>query len=227
MTGTAMTEANEFWKIYKLDVIAIPTNRPLIRNNYPDVIFRTEKEKWDAVVEEVAEVHQTGRPILIGTVDVDKSLKLSEMLKRRGIKHELLNALPEHAAREAEIVAQAGRIGSVTISTNMAGRGTDIILGGNPETLAWSRLKDKYPTRLDVPEAEWKTLVEKIEAEEKMREEGRIVAEMGGLHIIGTERHEARRIDNQLRGRAGRQGDPGSSRFYLSLQDDLMRIFAG
>ena len=149
------------------------------------------------------------------------------MLKRRGIKHELLNAKPEFAHKEAEIVAQAGRIGAVTIATNMAGRGTDIILGGNPETLAWARLKDKYPTRLDVPDAEWKALIEKIEAEEKMREEGRTVAQMGGLHIIGTERHEARRIDNQLRGRAGRQGDPGSGRFYLSLEDDLMRIFAG
>jgi preprotein translocase subunit SecA len=227
MTGTAMTEADEFWKIYKLDVIAIPTNRPLIRVNHPDVIFRTEKEKWNAVVDEVVEVHRAGRPMLIGTVDVDKSIKLSELLQRRGIKHELLNALPEHAAREAEIVAQAGRIGAVTIATNMAGRGTDIILGGNPETLAWARLKNKYPTRLDVPEDEWKATVEDIERKEKMREEGRKVAEMGGLHIVGTERHEARRIDNQLRGRAGRQGDPGSSRFYLSLQDDLMRIFAG
>jgi preprotein translocase subunit SecA len=237
MTGTAMTEANEFWKIYHLEVIAIPTNKPLIRINHADIIFRTEKEKWKAVIEEVGEVHKSGRPILIGTVDVDKSLKLSDMLKRRGIKHELLNALPEHAAREAEIVAQAGRIGGVTISTNMAGRGTDIILGGNPETLAWAQLKNKYPTRLDVPEDEWKSVVERIAAETRevrdigwrgnMREEGRKVAEMGGMHIVGTERHEARRIDNQLRGRAGRQGDPGSSRFYLSLQDDLMRIFAG
>lgn len=275
MTGTAMTEANEFWKIYKLDVIAIPTNKPLIRVNYPDTIYRTEKEKWKAVVEdiettnkwdvikrkkveenlvgtirsekngeveivlhpsnqmekvpkaEIERIDRAGRPMLIGTVDVDKSLKLAEMLKRRGIKHELLNALPEHAAREAEIVAQAGRIGSVTIATNMAGRGTDIILGGNPETLAWAKLKDKYPTRLDVPEDEWKALVSEIETKEKMKEQGRQVAEMGGLHIIGTERHEARRIDNQLRGRAGRQGDPGSSKFYLSLQDDLMRIFAG
>src|SRR5262249_40365212 len=227
MTGTAMTEANEFWKIYKLEVIAIPTNKPLIRVNHADVIFRSEREKWKAAVDEIAEVHETGRPMLIGTTDVEKSLKLSEMLKRRGIKHELLNALPEHAAREAEIVAQAGRINAVTISTNMAGRGTDIILGGNPETLAWARLKDKYPTRLDVPEDEWKAVVTEIEAALKMKEEGRGVAEMGGLHIIGTERHGARRIDNQLRGRAGRQGDPGSSRFYLSLQDDLMRIFAG
>jgi preprotein translocase subunit SecA len=227
MTGTAMTEANEFYKIYKLDVIAIPTNKPLIRINHADVIFRTEKEKWAAVVEEITDMHKTGRPMLIGTTDVDKSIKLSEMLKRRGVKHELLNALPEHAAREAEIVAQAGRIGAVTIATNMAGRGTDIILGGNPETLAWARLKNKYPTRLDVPEDEWKQVVEEIEQHEKMKEMGRKVAEMGGLHIVGTERHEARRIDNQLRGRAGRQGDPGSSRFYLSLQDDLMRIFAG
>ncbi len=226
MTGTAMTEADEFWKIYKLEVIAIPTNKPLIRINSPDVIYRTEKEKWRAVVEEVVEVNATGRPVLIGTTDVDKSIRLSELLKRRGIKHELLNALPEHAAREAEIVAQAGRIGAVTLSTNMAGRGTDIILGGNPETLAWARLKGKYASRLDVPEDEWKRTVEEIEAKEKMKEEGRKVAEMGGLHIVGTERHDARRIDNQLRGRAGRQGDPGSSKFFLSLEDDLMRIFA-
>ncbi|MHB1426490.1 MAG: preprotein translocase subunit SecA [Gemmataceae bacterium] len=227
MTGTAMTEADEFWKIYKLEVIAIPTNKPLIRINHPDVIFRTEKEKWKAAVEEIVEVNKEGRPILVGTTDVEKSIKLSEMLKRRGIKHELLNALPEHAAREAEIVAQAGRIGAVTIATNMAGRGTDIILGGNPETMAWARLKDKYASRLDVPEDEWKQTVAEIESKEKMKEQGRQVAEMGGVHIIGTERHDARRIDNQLRGRAGRQGDPGSSRFYLSLEDDLMRIFAG
>src|SRR5207253_2098961 len=153
--------------------------------------------------------------------------KLAALLKRRGIKHELLNAKPEFAARESEIVAQAGRIGAVTIATNMAGRGTDIILGGNPETLAWARLKDEYPTRLDVPDEVWKRTVADIETKEKMKEEGRKVADMGGLHIVGTERHEARRIDNQLRGRAGRQGDPGSSRFYLSLEDDLMRIFAG
>ena len=227
MTGTAMTEASEFWKIYNLDVIAIPTNKPLIRLNSLDLIYRTEKEKWSAVVDEIVQVHEEGRPLLIGTTDVAKSEKLSDMLRRRGIKHELLNAKPEYAAREAEIVAQAGRTGAVTIATNMAGRGTDIILGGNPETLAWARLKDKYATRLDVPEEEWKRTVEEIEAKGKMREEGRRVAGLGGLHIVGTERHEARRIDNQLRGRAGRQGDPGSSRFYLSLQDDLMRIFAG
>ncbi len=226
MTGTAMTEADEFWKIYHLEVIAIPTNKPLIRINHPDVIFRTEKEKWKAVVDEVLEVTRGGRPVLVGTTDVDKSIKLSELLKRKGIKHELLNALPEHAAREAEIVAQAGRTGAVTLSTNMAGRGTDIILGGNPETLAWAKLKHKYASRLDVPEDEWKATVDEIERTEKMREEGRRVAELGGLHIVGTERHDARRIDNQLRGRAGRQGDPGSSRFFLSLEDDLMRIFA-
>src|SRR5262249_23274692 len=227
MTGTAMTEANEFWKIYHLEVLAIPTNKPLIRHNHADMIFRTEKEKWNAVVEEILEVHRQGRPMLLGTTDVAKSEKLSEMLKRRGVKHELLNAKPEYAAREAEIVAQAGRSGAVTIATNMAGRGTDIILGGNPETLAWARLKDKYATVLDVPEDVWKATVQDIETKEKMKEEGREVAQLGGLHILGTERHEARRIDNQLRGRAGRQGDPGTGRFYLSLQDDLMRIFAG
>jgi preprotein translocase subunit SecA len=227
MTGTAMTEADEFWKIYKLEVIAIPTNKPLVRVNHPDVIYRTAKEKWKAVVDEVVQINEAGRPILIGTTDVDKSIKLSEMLKRRGIRHELLNALPEHAARESEIVAQAGRIGAVTIATNMAGRGTDIILGGNPEPLAWARLKDKYASRLDVPEDEWKTLVNEISSREEMISQGQKVKELGGLHILGTERHDARRIDNQLRGRSGRQGDPGSSRFYLSLEDDLMRIFAG
>ncbi|RLS60347.1 MAG: preprotein translocase subunit SecA [Planctomycetota bacterium] len=227
MTGTAMTEADEFWKIYGLEVYAIPTNRPLIRINHADTVFRSEKEKWKAVVEEVVEVHETGRPILIGTTDVDKSIKLSELLKRKGIKHELLNALPEHAARESEIVSQAGRIGALTIATNMAGRGTDIILGGNPEAMAWAVLKTKYASRLDVPEDEWKIIIADIEAKEKTKEEGRKVKDLGGLHIVGTERHDSRRIDNQLRGRAGRQGDPGSSRFYLSLQDDLMRIFMG
>jgi len=227
MTGTAMTEADEFWKIYKLDVVAIPTNRPLIRKEFNDIIYRTEKEKWKAVLDEVTEIHKEGRPVLIGTTDVAKSAKVSQLLKLKGIKHELLNALPEHAAREAEIVAQAGRIGAVTISTNMAGRGTDIILGGNPETLAWARLKSQYPTRLEVPEDVWKSLVEDIEQKEQMKEQGRKVAELGGLHVVGTERHDSRRVDNQLRGRAGRQGDPGSSRFYLSLQDDLLRVFNG
>ena len=227
MTGTAMTEAGEFWKIYALEVVAIPTNRPMIRKEFNDVVYRFGREKWAAVVEEVAEVHKTGRPILIGTTDVAKSLELSKLLKKRKVPHELLNALPEHAAREAEIVAQAGRVNAVTISTNMAGRGTDIVLGGNPETMAWAKLKDHYPSRLDVPEDEWKSLVDEIEARERMREEGRRVAELGGLHIVGTERHESRRIDNQLRGRAGRQGDPGSSKFFLALDDDLMRLYNG
>ena len=235
MTGTAKTEETEFWKIYKLDVVSIPTNMPMRRLEHKDLVYRTDKEKWDAVLKEIVELSKTGRPILIGTKDVDKSEKLSQMLKRQGVKHELLNAKPENVGREAEIVAQAGRIGAVTISTNMAGRGTDIILGGNAETMAWARLKvlkdadnrPLYPTRLEVPNDVWTTTVNQIEAKEKMKEEGRKVAEMGGLHILGTERHDSRRIDNQLRGRAGRQGDPGSSRFYLSLQDELMRLFAG
>lgn len=227
MTGTAMTEAGEFWKIYKLDVVAIPTNKPLRRVNSPDLVFLSDKDKWDAIVNEIVEVHNQGRPILIGTTDVAKSEKLSGMLKRSGVKHELLNAKPENVARESEIVAQAGRKGAVTIATNMAGRGTDIILGGNPETLAWAQLKDRYPTRLDVPDEVWKATVDAIEAKDRMKEAGREVAAAGGLHIVGTERHESRRIDNQLRGRAGRQGDPGSSRFYLSLQDELMRLFGG
>ncbi len=235
MTGTAMTEANEFWKIYKLDVVAIPTNKPMLRINSPDLVFKSEKEKWVSVVEEIATVSKTGRPILIGTTDVAKSEMLSVMLKRRGVKHELLNAKPENVAREAEIVAQAGRLNAVTISTNMAGRGTDIILGGNAETLAWARLKQvkdadgrpMFPTRLEVPNDIWTKTIEEIEAKEQMKVEGRKVAEMGGLHIVGTERHESRRIDNQLRGRAGRQGDPGSSRFFLSLEDNLMRVFGG
>jgi preprotein translocase subunit SecA len=227
MTGTAMTEANEFWKIYKLEVLSIPTNKPMLRKNSADLVFRSEKEKWEAVVDEVVQVNEEGRPILIGTASVERSEVLSAKLNKRGIKHELLNAKPEFVARESEIVAQAGRIGGVTIATNMAGRGTDIILGGNPETLAWARLRHEYPTRLEVPADLWKRTVDEIEATEKMKEEGRKVAEQGGLHIIGTERHDSRRIDNQLRGRAGRQGDPGSSRFYLSLQDDLMRIYGG
>ena len=202
MTGTAMTEAGEFWKIYKLDVVAIPTNKPLRRVNSNDLVYLSDKDKWESIVGEIVEVHNTGRPILIGTTDVAKSEKLSAMLKRRGIKHELLNAKPENVARESEIVAQAGRREAVTIATNMAGRGTDIILGGNPETLAWAQLKDKYPTRLDVPDDVWKSTVDAIDAKENMRVSGREVAGLGGLHIVGTERHESRRIDNQLRGRA-------------------------
>jgi preprotein translocase subunit SecA len=225
MTGTAMTEANEFVKIYNLDVVAVPTNRPMKRVNYPDVIFRSEREKWKAVVDEIKEVHGTGRPILVGTVSIEKSEKLSGMLGKFGIKHSVLNA--KYHEREAEIVAQAGRLGGVTIATNMAGRGTDIILGGNPEHAAWEILKQTYASRLDVPKAEWDRLSADIAEKEGMKVEGRKVAEQGGLHVIGTERHDARRIDLQLRGRSGRQGDPGSSRFFLSLEDDLMRIFAG
>jgi preprotein translocase subunit SecA len=227
MTGTAMTEANEFWKIYKLDVIAIPTNKPLQRINHSDLVYRYENEKWEAVVDEIVSVHETGQPILIGTSSVEKSEKLADKLKRRGIKFELLNAKPENVARESEIVAQAGRRGAVTIATNMAGRGTDIILGGNPETMAWAVLRHEYPTRLEVPEDVWKAKVEEIERAEQMKAEGRAMVGLGGLHIVGTERHDSRRIDNQLRGRSGRQGDPGTARFFLSLQDDLMRIYGG
>jgi preprotein translocase subunit SecA len=225
MTGTAMTEADEFWKIYKLDVVTIPTNRPLKRVNRQDVIFRTEREKWDSVVEEIREVHDSGRPILVGTVSIEKSEMLSDKLGKYGIKHNVLNA--KYHEREAEIIAQAGREKAVTIATNMAGRGTDIILGGNPEYMAWDQLRHHYGSRLDVPKSVWDDLTAKITKEEGMADEGRHVAEVGGLHVIGTERHEARRIDLQLRGRSGRQGDPGSSRFFLSLEDDLMRIFAG
>lgn len=225
MTGTAMTEANEFYKIYGLDVVAVPTNRPMLRINYHDVIFRSEKEKWNAVVDEIVEVHRTGRPILVGTVSIEKSERLSSLLEKRGIKHAVLNA--KYHEREAEFVAQAGRLNAVTIATNMAGRGTDIILGGNAEHLAWENLKTKYPSRLDVPKQEWDALADEIAQKEGMKVEGRKVAEAGGLHVVGTERHDSRRIDLQLRGRSGRQGDPGSSRFFLSLEDDLMRIFAG
>lgn len=225
MTGTAMTEANEFLKIYNLDVVAIPPNRPMRRINHADVIFRTEREKFNSVVDEIRSIHDTGRPILVGTVSIEKSEYLSEMLGKHGIKHEVLNA--KHHEREADIIAQAGRFSGVTIATNMAGRGTDIILGGNPDQAAWEQLKHKYVSRLEIPKVEWDELTKKIADEEGMVAEGRKVAELGGLHVIGTERHEARRIDLQLRGRSGRQGDPGSSRFFLSLEDDLMRIFAG
>jgi len=216
MTGTAETEADEFAHIYGLDVVVIPTNRPMIRIDNPDVIYRTAKEKWKAVVEEIVELHQRQQPVLVGTVSIENSERLSEMLKRRGIPHVVLNA--KYHEREAAIVAQAGRPGAVTIATNMAGRGTDIILGGNPEGLARAEtdpVKD--------PEGYANTLAKfRI----KCQEDREKVLAAGGLHILGTERHEARRIDNQLRGRSGRQGDPGSSRFILSLEDDLMRIFA-
>jgi preprotein translocase subunit SecA len=272
MTGTAMTEANEFWKVYKLDVISIPTNRAMERVNHPDVIFRSEREKYDAIAEEIERMHKwdilelakgeelqgkilretdetiefqdretrqkqtipqdkieaierAGRPILVGTVSIERSEMIAKMLEQRGVPHQVLNA--KHHQREAEIIAQAGRKNAVTIATNMAGRGTDIILGGNPEAMAWAQLQTKYPTKLDVPPEEMDALIHEIEQREQMKPEGREVAAMGGLHVLGSERHEARRIDLQLRGRCGRQGDPGSSRFYLSLEDDLMRKFGG
>ena len=225
MTGTAMTEAGEFWKIYKLDVVAIPTNRPMQRINSADLIYRTDQEKYNAIVNEIRDVHKLGRPILVGTTSIEKSEVLSHNLGKYGIKHEVLNA--KQHGREADIIAQAGRLGAVTIATNMAGRGTDIILGGNPEAMAWEALKHKYDSRLDVPKAEFESVSKDIADREGMASEGEKVSDVGGLHVIGTERHEARRIDLQLRGRSGRQGDAGSSRFFLSLEDDLMRIFAG
>ncbi|HEX9726839.1 MAG TPA: SEC-C metal-binding domain-containing protein, partial [Vicinamibacteria bacterium] len=221
MTGTAETEAPEFEKIYDLEVVVVPTNRDLIRREYPDLVYRTEREKLNAVVEEIKELNQLGRPVLVGTTSIGKSEKLSQLLKRSGVKHVVLNA--KYHEMEAEIVAQAGRLGAVTIATNMAGRGTDILLGGNPEYLARTALKDKGVDFREAPEETWKPEYEN--ARKQVAREHEKVVELGGLHILATERHEARRIDNQLRGRAGRQGDPGSSRFYLSLEDDLMRIF--
>ena len=215
MTGTADTEAAEFHTIYKLDVVVMPTNRQLIRHEYPDVIYRTEAEKLQAVSEEIQELHAEGQPVLVGTISIEKSEALSAYLKRRGIPHNVLNA--KNHEREAEIVAQAGRKGAVTISTNMAGRGTDILLGGNPEFLA------RKACKLGANDPEYPAQLAKMRSQCTAEHEE--VVACGGLHILGTERHEARRIDNQLRGRSGRQGDPGSSRFYLSLEDDLLRIF--
>jgi preprotein translocase subunit SecA len=218
MTGTADTEASEFAKIYNLDVNVVPTNRKMIRLDFADVVYRTEKEKFAAIVEEIKECHRTGQPVLVGTISIEKSEKLSGLLNRNGVKHNVLNA--KQHEREAEIVAQAGRKSAVTIATNMAGRGTDILLGGNPDFL----FKQVLYREEGLPEERRLEVYEQIKAEcEKDKQE---VITAGGLHILGTERHESRRIDNQLRGRAGRQGDPGSSRFYLSLEDDLMRIFA-
>jgi preprotein translocase subunit SecA len=222
MTGTAETEAEEFYKIYKLEVNVIPTNRTLIRTEYPDVIYRTEREKYNAVVEEIKELYEKSRPVLVGTISIEKSEKLSSLLKRKGIPHVVLNA--KYHAKEAEIVAQAGRKKAVTIATNMAGRGTDILLGGNPDSLTFQMLREKKLDASTMPKGEYEKL--RQHWVEVCAKEHDGVVERGGLHILGTERHEARRIDNQLRGRAGRQGDPGSSRFYLSLEDDLMRIFA-
>jgi preprotein translocase subunit SecA len=222
MTGTAETEAEEFEKIYKLDVIVIPTNRAMRRIENPDIIYRTEREKFEAVVKEIKQCNDKGQPVLVGTISIDRSEKLSSMLKRTGTKHVVLNA--KYHEKEAEIVAQAGRKGAVTIATNMAGRGTDIVLGGNAEFIARDllRKRDIEPTAA-TPE-QWNEALAQVKPQiDKEHDE---VVQAGGLHIIGTERHEARRIDNQLRGRSGRQGDPGSSRFYVSLEDDLMRIFA-
>ena len=221
MTGTAATEATEFHHIYKLDVVEIPTNKELIRHEYPDVVYRTAKEKWEAALEEIIELNKIGRPVLVGTVSIEKSEHLSSLLRRRGLKHVVLNA--KYHEMEAAIIAQAGRVGAVTIATNMAGRGVDILLGGNPDFLAREQLRKSGIDPLKATQEQWEKAL--AEAKRITEEEHQKVVELGGLHILGTERHEARRIDNQLRGRAGRQGDPGSSRFYLSLEDDLMRIF--
>ena len=217
MTGTADTEAEEFAKIYNLEVIVIPTNEAMIRADHPDIIYKTEKGKFNSVIKEIEELHKKGQPVLVGTISIEKSELLSHLLKKRGIPHSVLNA--KYHEREAEIITQAGRSGAVTIATNMAGRGTDIVLGGNPEGLAGDALRDKK----DYTGEDWKQAFSK--AQEVCTQDREKVISAGGLHILGTERHEARRIDNQLRGRSGRQGDPGSSRFYLSLEDDLMRIF--
>lgn len=223
MTGTAETEALEFKEIYGLDVIVVPTHKPMRRKDLPDMVFKTKKEKWDAVVKLIEEEHKKGRPILVGTISIEDSEHLSKLLEKRKIPHNVLNA--KHHEKEAEIIAQAGRLGAVTISTNMAGRGTDILLGGNPEYLAKEILRKKGKTPEDATQEEWKQALE--EAYRITEEEKKKVIELGGLLVIGTERHESRRIDNQLRGRAGRQGDPGESRFILSLEDDLLRLFGG
>jgi preprotein translocase subunit SecA len=220
MTGTAITEATEFSTIYNLDVLEIPTNRTLIRLEHPDIIFGSEEEKWDAVAQEIRELNEKKQPVLVGTISIENSEQLSRRLRKERINHVVLNA--KYHANEAEIVAQAGRPGAVTIATNMAGRGTDILLGGNPEYMLREELKKKSFTPESAPEVVLSRAQEEIEIQ--VRENQRNVIDLGGLHILGTERHEARRIDNQLRGRSGRQGDPGSSRFYISLEDDLMKI---
>jgi preprotein translocase subunit SecA len=224
MTGTAMTEAAEFNQIYDLGVVPIPTNRPMVRIDQPDLVYRTSDAKLDAVVEDVVERHKAGQPVLIGTTSVEKSENLSALLKKNGVPHEVLNA--KNHEREAAIVAQAGRRGAVTVATNMAGRGTDIMLGGNPEFMAAAALAQKGLSPVDDPEgyeAAWPTALEQAQA--AVQAEHDEVVALGGLYVLATERHESRRIDNQLRGRSGRQGDPGESQFYLSLEDDLMRLF--
>ncbi|SNR64371.1 preprotein translocase subunit SecA [Desulfurobacterium atlanticum] len=225
MTGTAETEAAELKEIYGLDVVVIPTNKPVIRKDHPDVIYKTMKAKYDAVVKEIEKNYKIGRPVLVGTNSIEASEYLSSLLKKKGIPHQVLNA--KYHEKEAEIVAQAGRLGAVTIATNMAGRGTDILLGGNPEYMAKQELKKRGITPEKVGEEKFEELLreETEKFKKQTEEEKKKVIELGGLYIIGTERNEARRIDNQLRGRAGRQGDPGESRFFLSLEDDLLRLF--
>src|SRR4030088_1686790 len=223
MTGTAETEAAEFHSTYKLDVVVVPTNMPMVRTDFSDVIYRTLPEKWDAVVEEIKDCYDRGQPVLVGTVSVENSELIARRLVRESVPHNVLNA--KYHEREAEIVAQAGRKGAVTIATNMAGRGTDILLGGNPDFMAREFLKDEEIDPDEATDEQWKEALAK--AKRIVESEHKEVVERGGLHILGTERHESRRIDNQLRGGAGRQGDPGSSRFFLSLEDDLMRIFGG
>jgi preprotein translocase subunit SecA len=224
MTGTAMTEAGEFQKVYKVGVVPIPTHRPMIREDRPDVVYKSEKAKFNAVVEDIVERHQKGQPVLVGTVSVENSEILSQMLRRKGIPHSVLNA--KYHAKEAEIIAQAGRRGAVTVATNMAGRGTDILLGGNPEFLATSELRNRGLDAVEGPEEYETALIDAVPRWKKQcDEESNEVVDAGGLYVLGTERHDSRRIDNQLRGRSGRQGDPGESRFYLSLQDELMRRF--
>src|SRR5574344_1386620 len=225
MTGTAMTEEAEFGKIYNLEVTSIPTNMPDVRIDYQDVIYKTERQKYLSVVDDIVDMNKQGRPVLVGTISIEKSEYLSDLLKKRGVKHNVLNA--KHHEKEAYIIAQAGRFGAVTIATNMAGRGTDILLGGNAEYLAKEMLDDKHYTLEKTPNYEEKKQEALAEAKAITEKEHEQVVAVGGLHVIGTERHESRRIDNQLRGRAARQGDPGSTRFFLSLEDDLMRIFGG
>ena len=239
MTGTAMTEVNEFREIYSLDAVEIPTNKPVQREDHDDVIYKTEQFKFNAIIEQILECHAKGQPVLVGTVSIEKSEKLSAALKKRGIKHNVLNA--KYHEKEAEIIAQAGKLGAVTIATNMAGRGTDIMLGGNAEFLAKTEMRRlEYPEELiaeatgfgdtdneDIIEARQKFVELEKKYKNEISGEAQQVREAGGLYIIGTERHESRRIDNQLRGRSGRQGDPGESRFYLSMEDDLLRLFGG
>src|SRR3982751_3547031 len=224
MTGTAATEAAEFDQVYKLGVVPIPTNKDMVRLDQADVVYKTEDAKWQAVVQDLVERHEKGQPVLVGTTSVEKSELLSGMLLRRGVPHEVLNA--KFHEKEAQIVAQAGRKGAVTVATNMAGRGTDIMLGGNPEFMAAAELAARGLSPVETPddyEAAWPDAIEKAKA--SVAAEHEEVVGLGGLYVLGTERHESRRIDNQLRGRSGRQGDPGLSRFYLSLGDDLMRLF--